>query len=200
MDRTIVRLGPNDAAPATATLAAAFSNDPAMVWMFPDERVRQRRLPGLMRWIFEDHLRHGMALGTAGCEAVTLWRPPGSVHDHAALTPVAVVRFLGLLGTAVLRAEKLDRTIDRHLPKGEQQFYLRMAAVRPDCQGQGLGGATIRAGLAEADRAGLPSVLETATESNVGLYRALGFELIDDWRVGKGGPRFWTMTRPVAVR
>lgn len=200
MDRTVIRLGSADAALATITLAAAFSNDPAMVWMFPDQRVRERRLPGLMRWMFEDHLRHGMVLGTPGCEAVTLWRPPGAVHDHAALTPPALVRFVGLLGTAVLRAEKLDRTIGRHLPRGEQQFYLRMAAVRPDCQGQGLGGALIRAGLAESDQAGLPSVLETATESNVGLYRALGFELIDDWRVGQSGPRFWTMTRPVAVR
>ena len=200
MDRTITRLELADVAPVTATLAAAFGNDPAMFWMFPDPGVRQRRLPGLMRWMFEDHLRHGMVLGTPGCEAVTLWRPPGSVHDHAVLTPAALVRFVGLLGTAVLRAEKLDRTIGRHLPKGEQQFYLRMAAVRPDCQGQGLGGALIRAGLAEADKAGLPSVLETATESNVGLYRALGFELIDDWRVGQSGPRFWTMARPVAVR
>lgn len=140
-----------------------------------------------------------MVLGTPGCEVVTLWRPPGSVHEHAPLTPLALVRFVRMLGTAVLRAERADRMIGRHLPKGERQFYLRMAGVRPDKQGQGLGGLAIRSGLAEADASGLPAVLETATESNVGLYRSLGFELIDTWPVARTGPTFWTMTRPTSL-
>ena len=105
-----------------------------------------------------------------------------------------------MLGTAVLRAERADRMIGKHLPKGERQFYLRMAGVRPDRQGQGLGGLAIRAGLAEADAAGLPAVLETATESNVGLYRSMGFELIDTWPVARNGPTFWTMSRPASLR
>ncbi|MGV3511715.1 MAG: GNAT family N-acetyltransferase [Novosphingobium sp.] len=199
MDRTIVRLGAGDADAATETLSAAFSHDPAMCWMFPDASVRTKRMPQLIRWMFHDHLRHGMVLGTPGCEVVTLWRPPGSVHEHAPLTPPALVRFVKMLGTAVLRAEKVDRMIGKHLPKGEQQFYLRMAGVRPDRQGQGLGGHAIRAGLAEADAAGFPAVLETATESNVGLYRSMGFELIDTWPVARTGPMFWTMVRPVPV-
>lgn len=188
-----------DAEAATETLSAAFSTDPAMCWMFPDPRVRSRRMPRLIRWMFLDHLRHGMVLGTPGCEVVTLWRPPGSVHEHAPLTPPALVRFVRMLGTAVLRAERADRMIGRHLPKGERQFYLRMAGVRPDKQGQGLGGLAIRSGLAEADASGLPAVLETATESNVGLYRSLGFELIDTWPVARTGPTFWTMTRPTSL-
>lgn len=200
MERMIVRLGAGDAEAATVTLCAAFQNDPAMRWMFPDTATRSRRMPGLIRWMFQDHLRHGMVLGTPGCEVVTLWRPPGTVHEHAPLTPPALVRFIGMLGTAVLRAERVDRMIGRHLPKGEGQFYLRMAGVRPDRQGQGLGGLAIRAGLAEADASGLPAVLETATESNVGLYRSMGFELIDTWPVGWKGPTFWTMMRPVPVR
>lgn len=200
MDRTIVRLGPGDADAATETLTAAFRQDPAMNWMFADHEARERRMPQLIRWMFHDHLRHGMVLGTAGCEVVTLWRPPGSVHEHAPLTPPALVRFIAMLGTAVLRAERADRMIGKHLPKGERQFYLRMAGVRPDRQGQGLGGLAIRAGLAEADAAGLPAVLETATESNVGLYRSMGFELIDTWPVARNGPTFWTMSRPVPFR
>lgn len=200
MERTIVRLGAGDADAATQTLAAAFRDDPAMCWMFPDAATRARRMPRLIHWMFHDHLRHGMVLGTPGCEVVTLWRPPGTVHEHAPLTPPAVVRFIRMLGTAVLRAERADRMIGKHLPKGEGQFYLRMAGVRPDRQGQGLGGLAIRAGLAEADAKGLPAVLETATESNVGLYRSMGFELVDTWPVAKNGPTFWTMTRPVPVR
>lgn len=191
MDRNIVRLGPDRREAAIETLALAFQNDPAMTWLLPDPALRQRRLPALMAWSFDDHLAHGLVLGTAGAEAVTLWRPPGTVHRHAPLTPLAIIGFLRIFGRRILRAERLDRTIFRHLPAGEAQSYLRMAAVRPDLQGQGLGGLTIRAGLAEL--AGTPIVLETATESNVGLYRALGFAVIADWRVSGGGPRFWTM-------
>lgn len=199
MERTIVRLSGADKGAATETLTAAFMADPAMCWMLRGDANRARRLPRLIAWMFDDHLRHGMVLGTPGCEVVTLWRPPGSVHEHAALTPPALVRFVAMLGQGVLRAEKADRMIGRHLPKGEAQYYLRMAGVRPDRQGQGLGGMAIRAGLAEADGAGLPSALETATQSNVGLYRSLGFDVIDSWRVARDGPMFWTMTRPVPV-
>lgn len=193
MDRTIITLGTSHADEATATLAAAFEDDPAMAWIFPDPEVRARRLPALMRWSFEDHLRHGMVLGTPGCEVVTLWRPPGTVHAHTKLTLPMMFKFLAMLGTGVQRAELLDRMIEKHLPAGEAQFYLRMAAVRPDRQGQGLGGLAIRAGLAQAAAAGLPAALETAKESNVSLYRSLGFDVIKTWHPAKSGPQFWTM-------
>ena len=40
---------------------------------------------------------------------------------------------------------------------------------------------------------GVLSVLETATESNVGLYQRLGYATISEWDVAGGGPHFWTM-------
>ncbi|BEV00273.1 GNAT family N-acetyltransferase [Novosphingobium olei] len=194
MDRTIIRLGAEHRERAVATLAAAFQNDPAMCWMLPDTANRARRLPRLMGWIFDDHLANAILLGTPGAEAVTLWRPPGLIHVHAPLTPGAIVNFVSILGTAVLRGEKLDRTIGKHLPYGENWFYLRMAGVHPDYQGQGLGGLAIRAGHAMAAERGLPAVLETATESNVGLYMRLGYTLLSEWDVSARGPHFWTMT------
>ncbi|WP_225206412.1 GNAT family N-acetyltransferase [Novosphingobium huizhouense] len=196
MDRSIIRLGPEHRDRAVATLAAAFQDDPAMCWMLPDRATRARRLPRLIGWIVDDHLANAIVLGTPGCEAVTLWRPPGLVHAHAPLTPRSIVRFLGILGPAILRAERLDRTIGKHLPGGEDWFYLRMAGVRPDCQGQGLGGLAIRAGHRLAAERGLPAVLETATESNVGLYLRLGYTVLREWDVTRRGPHFWTMTNP----
>ena len=89
-----------------------------------------------------------------------------------------------------------DDGITSHLPKGEDWMYLKMAAVHPDHQGKGLGGRIIRTGLAEAARLGVPSVLETATPSNVGLYQRLGYCIASEWDVAKGGPHFWTMTNP----
>ena len=70
-------------------------------------------------------------------------------------------------------------------------WYVHIAGCDPARQGRGLGSAAIRAGL---DRMGqLPTYLETATERNVALYKRLGFAITDEWRVGGGGPRFWSM-------
>jgi ribosomal protein S18 acetylase RimI-like enzyme len=87
--------------------------------------------------------------------------------------------------------------MDAHHPKGITYFYLHYAGVLPEHQGKGWGGAAIRAGLDKADAAGIPALLETATERNVGLYTSLGFEILSEWDVPKGGPHFWTMMRRV---
>ena len=98
---------------------------------------------------------------------------------------------------AALRT-RIGDAIGAHLAEGEDWYYLRYAGVRPDCQGQGLGGLTIRAGLAEATAAGKPALLETATEGNVGIYLRLGFAVHEEWDVpAKSGPHFWSMSRPV---
>ena len=40
-------------------------------------------------------------------------------------------------------------------------------------------------------------MLETAKETNVAIYLRLGFAIIDTWQVPGGGPKFWTMRRPL---
>lgn len=194
MDRTIVRLGPQHRDAAVATLAAAFQNDPAIAYMMPDPQSRPRRLARLYRWMFAEHLANGIVLGTPGCEVVTLWRPPGAVHLHEPVWHPGALRFVPIFGRHIPRAIRLDDAIRAKLPPDERWLYLRVAGVRPDAQGSGLGGLAIRAGLAEAAARGVPAVLETATESNVGLYQRLGFSILSEWDVPRGGPHFWTMT------
>ncbi len=196
MDRTVIRLGPQHRSAAVATLAAAFQDDPAVSWIIPDAAERTRRLPRMFSWLWDDHQRHGIALGTPGCEAVTLWRLPGKVHHHDPLWPPELLRLLGIFGRRILRASTVGGAIGVHLPPGEDWYYLRYAGVRPDCQGQGLGGLTIRAGIAEAATAGKPALLETATRTNVGIYLRLGFAVHEEWDVpARGGPHFWSMSR-----
>ena len=198
IDRTIIRLGPQHRDGAIATLAAAFQSDPAVSWIIPDDAERARRLPKMFAWLWDDHQRHGIALGTPGCEAVTLWRLPGKVHHHDPLWPPEILRLLGIFGRRILRASTVGDAIGAHLAAGEDWHYLRYAGVRPDCQGQGLGGLTIRAGLAEATAAGKPALLETATAGNVGIYLRLGFAVHEEWDVpARDGPHFWSMSRPV---
>ncbi|MDB5577251.1 MAG: family N-acetyltransferase [Bradyrhizobium sp.] len=101
---------------------------------------------------------------------------------------------IGTFGTALGRAMAVSNAIDLHFPRGDY-WYLHIAGCDPAAQGRGLGGAAVRAGLGRAAGSGLPAYLETATERNLGFYRAIGFEILSDWRVAKDGPRFWSMWR-----
>ena len=194
MDRSIIRLGAQHRDAAVKTLAAAFQDDPAIAFMMPDPLDRPARLTRLYRWMFAEHLKNGIVLGTPGAEVVTLWRPPGAVHLHEPIWHPGALRFVPIFGRHIPRAIRLDDAIRAHLPGDEQWHYLRVAGVRPDCQGKGLGGLAIRAGLTQAAANGVPAVLETATPNNVGLYQNLGYQIASEWHVPGGGPQFWTMT------
>jgi ribosomal protein S18 acetylase RimI-like enzyme len=199
MNRGIIKLDQQHRDRAVATLTAAFHDDPAMVHMLPDPASRPARLARLMGWMVDQHLKLGLVLGTEDAAAVTLWRGPGVVHYHEPLWHPGALRFIGIFGRHLPRALRTDEGITSHLPGGEGWMYLKMAAVHPDRQGQGLGGAMIRTGLAEASRLAVPSVLETATPSNVGLYQRLGYGIVSEWDVAKGGPHFWTMATQTAA-
>ena len=200
MDSSVIRLDERHRATAVATLAAAFQSDPAVSWIIRDPAERARRLPRMFDWLFDDHLRHGMMLGTPDCVAVTFWRLPGKVHHHDPLWPPHLAQLLRIFGLTIFRASKVGDAIAAHLPPGEDWLYLRYAGVRPDHQGQGLGGTVIRAGLAEAERRGIGALLETATPVNVGIYLRLGFAVRQEWDVGPQAPHFWTMINPRSDR
>ena len=193
MEPGIIRLDAAHRDRAVATLAAAFHEDPAMVYMLPDPDSRARRLARLVGWMVDQHIKIGLVLGTPEVSAVTLWREPGRVHYHEPLWHPGALRFLPIFGRHLPRALRTDEGITAHLPGGEEWIYLKMAGVHPDHQGKGLGGAMIRAGLALGQARGVASVLETATPSNVGLYQRLGYEILSEWDVSGGGPHFWTM-------
>ncbi len=197
MDTTVIQLDQRHRAAAVATLAAAFQTDPAVNWIIPDPAQRARRLLKMFDWLFTDHLRYGIILGTPDCAAVTFWRLPGKVHYHDPLWPPHLLQLLGIFGSTIFRASKVGDAIAAHLPPGEDWMYLRYAGVRPSVQGKGLGGKVIRAGLVEVAQRGVGAVLETATPINVGIYLRLGFTVHNEWDVGVQAPHFWTMTQAV---
>jgi ribosomal protein S18 acetylase RimI-like enzyme len=175
-------------------LARAFIDDPAMVWIFPDPAQRARRLPRLFALLYDSDLRGGVALATVGGEAATLWRAPGRSAIGWGEMLANGAPLLRALGGNVLRALRLSSAIDAHRPDGAF-WYLHFAGCDPAHQGQGHGGAAIRAGL-DLIPPSIPTYLETATEGNLGLYQRFGFAVTHEWRVPGGGPRFWSMLRP----
>jgi ribosomal protein S18 acetylase RimI-like enzyme len=175
-------------------LGRAFADDPAMSYIFPDPAQRAKRLPRLFALLFDED-EGGMRLVTGEAQAATLWQPPGRTPPSLAHMIRNAVPLIGALGTAIPRALRVADAIDEHAPP-QRHWYLHIAGVDPDAQGRGLGGASIREGLKRAAADGVPAYLETATESNVGLYQSLGFVVTAEWHVPKGGPKFWSMLRP----
>ncbi|APX67719.1 GNAT family N-acetyltransferase [Sphingomonas sp. gentR] len=192
---TIRDAGTGDRAAVAAMLGRAFADDPAMSYIFPDPAERAKRLPRLFALLFDSDAA-GMRLVAQGEEAATFWRPPGQAHVSTMAFVRRLIPVLHALGTSLPRAMRLGDAIEAHFP-AEPFWYLHIAGVDPAQQGRGLGGASIRAGLARCDADGVSAYLETATESNVGLYTRLGFQLTGEWSVPKGGPHFWSMIRPV---
>ncbi|MEH3036941.1 MAG: GNAT family N-acetyltransferase [Sphingomonas adhaesiva] len=187
--------GIQDRAGVAAMLGRAFAGDPAMSYIFPDPVERARRLPRLFALLFDGDA-DGMRLVAGPADAATLWRAPARAATPLGAMVAQAPALIGALGTAIPRALRISGAIGAHFPV-EPFWYLHVAGVDPTQQGRGLGGRVIRAGLARNDASGHPTYLETATESNLGLYGALGFKLIGDWEVPRGGPRFWSMQRAV---
>ena len=177
-----------------AMLARTFADDPAFSWIYPDPEDRARRLPRLFRLFLQTDQSAGMTLATEGGEAATLWRAPGRARSTRLEMLRQALPLWRALGPNARRAFAVGDAIEAHMP-AQPFWYLHVAGCDPVHQGRGLGGATVRAGLSRA--AGrLPCYLETATEANLGLYARLGFAVTGEWRVPRGGPRFWSMLRP----
>ncbi|MBB4047422.1 MULTISPECIES: GNAT family N-acetyltransferase [Sphingomonas] len=189
--------GARDRAAVATMLGRAFADDPAMSYIFPDAADRAKRLQRLFGLLFDSD-GVGMRLVSQDADAGTFWRPPGQAHVPTMAFARRLIPVLHALGASLPRAMRLGDAVEAHFPS-EPFWYLHIAGVDPARQGRGLGGASIRAGLARCDADGVPAYLETATESNVGLYARLGFELTGEWSVPKGGPRFWSMMRPVGA-
>lgn len=179
-------------------MARAFQNETGWSYVIPDPKLRAQRLAGAFHLFLRDEHRKGAVYGTDGIEAVTMWRGPGQAHDSVWDTARLMLPFLQVLRFSIFRGLEVSGLIEKHLPK-EPCWYLHYAGCDPAFQGQGFGGAAIRAGLDRADQDGLPAYLETADERNVSLYKTFGFDVKHQWQVPEG-PMFWGMQRPGKTR
>ena len=188
---------------ASEMLARAFHDDPADVWLLPDEDKRRRALLGNFVMATRYGLRYGEMYTTPNTtEGVAIWLPPEDPFPSTTrmmrvgflafvLTPFmfgfgAFSRFMAIMN----RMEKLHK---RDMP--HRHWYLMVLGVDPPRQGQGIGGALMQPVLERADRERLPCYLETGKEVNVSFYKKHGFEVVVEDDLPGGGPRFWTMKR-----
>ncbi len=179
-------------------LARAFIADPAFGYIFPDaagRAVRLQRFFTLITAIAPDPAQTDIAIDDHGQPvAAAVWRAPGQWQTSTATMLRRLGALLSAFGTALPRALAMQALLDSHHPAAPH-WYLQFAGCLPQAQGRGYGGAAIRSRLARCDAGRLPAALETATPSNVPLYRSLGFDVAEEFDVPRGGPHFWDMWR-----
>ena len=184
---------------AGEVLGRAFFDDPATIYVLPDEAKRADPLT----WFMTGTTRYGHLYGevnttAAKVEGAAIWLPPeqwemtpegteqaGLGELESIVGPDAYERFTNVFGHL---GELHERDVQpRH-------WYLFFLGVAPPRQGQGVGSALIQPVLARADSEGLPCYLETFKARNVPFYQRHGFQVVLEDDV-PGGPHFWTMKR-----
>ncbi|MFZ5670039.1 MAG: GNAT family N-acetyltransferase [Pseudomonadota bacterium] len=166
--------GPVEREPVMDVLTLAFSTDPAVRYMFPDAAVFLKAFPRLVTAMCGSAIAGGTAWAVEGNAAAALWLAPGEDADGESIG--ALVEEFVPLERAIVLAQ-VGELMGQFHPH-EPHWYLSMVGVDPSRQGQGLGAALLKEGLARCDAEGLPAYLESSSPRNVPLYERHGFEVI----------------------
>jgi len=194
------RLTQHQVSPAIAMLSRAFFHDPFSVYLYPDDEERTRRLPLLWSIPVRYSARSGEVTTTADLTGAACWLPP----DEKGIGVAYLLRS-GILSAALrmgTRARQRMVKAQAYLTQAHQRYmsephwYLWILGVEPACQGKGIGGTLLRAGLARADTAQMPCYLETMNAENVPLYEHFGFVVADEGTIPGSDVRTWNMIRP----
>ena len=188
---------------ANDTLVTAFMDDSMVGWVFPDPATRARRLRRLNRVPLEYGLRYGYVQQSGEGRCVAIWIPPGQPMTpwrmlRSGLLAAPLQTGLGPLARFGGAGRVMDKIHKRHMDG--PHWELLIVGVDPNLQGQGRGSALVRDGLARADAAGLPCYLNTNTPANLPFYERLGFTVLEEATLGKGGPPAWAMRRDTTGR
>lgn len=179
-------------------LSKAFYTEPNIVYMVPDEQLRQTVLPWFFRFVARLGLQCGVVYTTPATEGGAIWLRP----QHA-VTFRDTVRAGGItmpfrFGWSDFRRSLQTDTMLAHLRQQvapSRHWYLMALGVAPSRQGHGLGTALLHPILSRADTENLPCYLETFTERLVQFYAKQGFVVVAKGWLPNGGPPLWAMVR-----
>jgi len=185
-----VRLTESQIGPAAATLARAFHDYPAFVYVFPDVSQREDELPLLFRNFVHFGVLNGEVYATSpDLEGVAVWTPP----DHTRVSPLPPEVSKDALDRMAYWGRQTGSIRHGHVPSAH--WFLMIIGVNPEFQGRGHGVILLAPMLARIEQEGAPCYLDTELEENVALYQHFGFRVVDDTVIPDTGVRSWGMVR-----
>ncbi|WBB73201.1 N-acetyltransferase [Micromonospora sp. WMMD1128] len=182
---------PEDREQVLASLVAAFTKDPVLRHLFPDDPTYPRYATAFFGHLFDKRVHKGTIWTIEHGRSVAIWEPP-SADDGWPDDRLAAQ----LPADALTRVRAYDEAVHAALPAAPF-WYLGVLGTHPDSAGRRWGHAVMRAGLDRAAADGLPAVLETSNTDNVEVYRRAGWEVVD--RFAEPLPT-WIMRLPARVR
>jgi predicted N-acetyltransferase YhbS len=185
----------------SGVLARAFHDDPPFLWCLPDPDGRPRRLRRIFTTILSrEVLRHGAVQVACQDDRIiggALWVPPHRRQASTVRQLTAVPGFLRGFGRRIGCGSEFATACAKAHP-AEPHWYLYVLGVAPALQGEGVGAALLRSGLARCDQERLPAYLESSKLGNVTLYQHFGFQRTGTIDLPAGAPEITTMWRPSA--
>jgi GNAT superfamily N-acetyltransferase len=179
-------------------LAHAFFDDPVFSWVLRHDPRRMRVLrSGFALFLRRIWLEHEHTYTTAGAAGAAVWEPPG-------MWKLGVAKQLGLLpamlgvfrrhSPRVLRSLAILEGGHPSQPQFAEHYYLAFLGVHPEWQGRGLGASV----LERCDGERKPAFLEASSPRNRALYERQGFDVIEEFSLGRDAPPQWRMWRKPA--
>ena len=184
--------GPTDWRKLADITAEAFAEDPVNLWLFGNPRTMKTVFSVLARGIYA---KHGFCY-FAGDQGAAMWSEnelPFEIGRWDTLSFAMGVSRYGTKG-AMKRVQEAGANMARHHPK-EPHYYLFTIGTRNAARGQGVGKALLAPVLKRCDEIGMPCYLENSNPANHGFYSAHGFERLQVFPVGLGGPPMEAMWR-----
>ncbi len=195
-----VRKGTAAEAEAMAgVLAQAFYDDPAFTWVLRGDPRRMKVLRrGFELFLRRLWLEHEQTYTTAGAVGAAVWEPPGQWKAPVATQMRLLPAMIGGFGRHIPRVlSSLTRLEAGHPrePKFRPHYYLAFLGVQPEWQGRGLGAALLAPVLERCDAERKPAFLEASSPRNRVLYERHGFEVMEEFALGRDAPPQWRMWR-----
>ena len=184
---------PEDLAIIVDTAARSLDAEAMLRWSFGEERFEERIRRHFTHYDGENARRGWIRMAADGA-GIAVWIPPDAREEHEAIGPAPPGGEAEILGDNAERHAAFWGWVGEHEPP-EPLLYLSHIGVVPERQGEGLGSALMRDGLAPRDHHGVPTWLETSRVDNVAYYERFGFRTVVDEDAPDGGPHIWFMRR-----
>jgi ribosomal protein S18 acetylase RimI-like enzyme len=182
----IALAGPDDRERVVGSCVAAFTADPVLRHLFPDDATYPRYATAFFGHLFDKRVGAGTIWIVGAGLSVAMWDAPANE------APATIGALDDLPPAERARVDAYDEDLHGALP-GHPFWYLGVLGTHPDHKGRRWGHALMAEGLRRAAADGLPAVLETSNPGNVGVYRRAGFEVVRE--LTHGPLSVWVMER-----